>query len=73
MVRWDLGILNRCIEGDEEGDFTYIGARNDTVIDYVIKNEKREEKLEVVECSKSDHLKMIVTWEENKGEGHWKV
>ena len=32
-------ILNGAIKGDEEGNFTYIGERGETVIDYVIVNE----------------------------------
>lgn len=28
------------MEGDEEGEFTYIGARENSVIDYLIVNEQ---------------------------------
>lgn len=34
--RWD--ILNENIDGDEEEEFTYIGARRKTIIDYTLTN-----------------------------------
>ena len=33
-------IQNGCKKGDEEGEFTYVGARGSTTIDYVIVNEE---------------------------------
>ncbi|GLV37454.1 hypothetical protein CBL_10580 [Carabus blaptoides fortunei] len=33
-------ILNGNVEGDEEGEYSYIGARGESVIDYVIANER---------------------------------
>lgn len=38
-----LGILNGCTEGHEEEDYTYVGAKNDTVTDYIIMREKARE------------------------------
>lgn len=38
-------ILNGAMDRDWEGEFTYVGARDNTVIDYVIVNEKMIELL----------------------------
>ncbi|XP_070529627.1 myb-like protein X [Cardiocondyla obscurior] len=58
------GIVNGCTRGDEEGEWTYVGGRGKTVIDYVISNV--ESKGEIVEMKvgeevDSDHLPLIVT------------
>lgn len=61
-----LGIING-IKDIEKGDFTYIGARGNTVIDYVIKNEietEKSEKIDIIENIKSDHMKVVFSWEE---------
>lgn len=42
---WTIASEN--LKGDEEGEFTYIGARGSTVIDYVIVNEKAKEKIQL--------------------------
>ena len=63
-VGW--GILNGCTVGDEEGEFTYTGGRGETVIDYVMGEEKVRERvlrLEVGESIESDHHPLIVTLE----------
>lgn len=39
------GILNRNIKGDEEGEYTYTGGKENTVIDYVIGNGEVREKI----------------------------
>lgn len=39
-------IANGNIKGDEEGELTYIGGRGESVIDYVIVNQKAWNKIE---------------------------
>ncbi|KAJ3666811.1 hypothetical protein Zmor_002242 [Zophobas morio] len=39
-------VLNGVKEGDEEGEFTWIGKRGESVIDYVIVNGLAEEEVE---------------------------
>ena len=56
-------ILNGAIKGDEEGNFTYIGERGETVIDYVIVNEFSKEwveKMTVEPMTFSDHLPLCI-------------
>lgn len=63
-------IANGNIEGDEEGEFTYIGARGSTVIDYVIFNERASEKVKsfrVEERIESDHAPISVELDVGKG------
>lgn len=68
-------IANGNINGDEEGEFTFTGARGSTVIDYVILNEKAKEKVRnfrVEDRIESDHAPlslMISTSEEEKRQG----
>lgn len=38
-------ILNGTTEGDKEGNYTYVGPRGGSVIDYVIVNEKGQENI----------------------------
>ncbi|KAM0731212.1 hypothetical protein ACS0PU_002272 [Formica fusca] len=55
-------ILNGSVKGEEEGEFTYIGGRGETVIDYFIGDDKVREKIERVEIGEevdSDHLPVI--------------
>lgn len=42
-------ILNGCIDGDSEYEYTYTGGRGETVIDYVLGNEKIIEDVRKVE------------------------
>jgi hypothetical protein len=39
-------VLNGNKQGDEEGKWTYVGSRGETVIDYGIVNEEASEKVE---------------------------
>lgn len=51
------------IEGDEDGEYTYVGERGETVIDYVLTNEWSKEdvtKLVVGAESGSDHMPVWV-------------
>ncbi|CAK9799089.1 Transposon TX1 uncharacterized 149 kDa protein [Anthophora plagiata] len=69
----DMGweIMNGDTEGDEEGEFTYIG-NGESVIDYVIGNEETREKVERVEVEgrvESDHQPVVVWIEGGKREG----
>lgn len=57
-------ILNGRASGDEEGEFTFIGYRGNSVIDYIIVSEKMWErivKLTVEERMDSDHTSVSVT------------
>ncbi|CAK9816314.1 hypothetical protein ANTPLA_LOCUS8954 [Anthophora plagiata] len=63
--------MNGDTEGDEEGEFTYIG-NGESVIDYVIGNEETREKVERVEVEgriESDHQPVVVWIEGGKREG----
>lgn len=56
-------IANGKIKGDEDGEFTFTGARGISVIDYIILNEmarKRVEKFIVEERIESDHAPISV-------------
>lgn len=60
-------ILNGNFAGDEMGEFTYIGARGSTVIDYVLVNEnarKKVIKFQVEGRIESDHTPVSVVLEE---------
>lgn len=37
-------ILNGCMDGDEEGEYTFIGGKENTVIHYVIGDEEVRER-----------------------------
>ncbi|KMQ82007.1 hypothetical protein RF55_24505 [Lasius niger] len=57
-------IFNENINGDEIGEYTYMGGRGDTVTDYVIGNEETQEKidrLEIGENIDSDHH-LVICW-----------
>ena len=56
-------IQNGCKKGDEEGEFTYVGARRSTTIDYVIANEEMHELIEefkIEERVDSDHMPLKI-------------
>jgi hypothetical protein len=58
---WD--VLNGNCIGDEKGEYTYIGSRGETVIDYVMVNEEAWDKIEefkVGERVESDHMPLEV-------------
>lgn len=60
--------------GDEEGEWTYIGSRGESAVDYVLRNYRagdKIEKLEIGERVESDHQPIEVTlktWMEGRGE-----
>lgn len=63
MRESDLEILNGKTEGDREGEFTYIGPRGSTVIDYIFVNKNLIEevvKFRLEERVESDHLLICV-------------
>ena len=65
-------ILNGTTTGDEEGEFTFIGSRGDSVIDYTITNEaawKRLGEFNVVERVESDHLPICIRLQTEKWSG----
>lgn len=76
LVNW-LGekgwnILNGRTEGDWKGEYTYVGARGSSVIDYVVVNEKTDNK--VIEFKidvrvDSDHMPMSVKIEDKERSG----
>lgn len=64
------GILNGTIEGDEEGEITYTGARGSTVIDYILADSITREKikrLKIGEEIDSDHHPLTIDVEEEEG------
>ena len=60
-------VLNGVKEGDEEGEFTYVGGAGNSVIDYVFINNKGWENVEsfkVADRVESDHVPVIVELKE---------
>ena len=62
------------MKGDERGEFTYTGARGETVIDYVVGEVGVVDRIEVGEEVESDHHPLIVRIREEgkerkRGEG----
>lgn len=56
-------IINGAIDGDWEGEFTYVGTRGSSVIDYILVNEglyDRVKKLKIDERVESDHMPLNV-------------
>ncbi|XP_076660673.1 uncharacterized protein LOC143364045, partial [Halictus rubicundus] len=67
-----LEIMNGGIEGDERGEYTYIGHRGRTVIDYVIGDKTARDGIEsmvVEERVESDHLPVVVTMKKGRKSG----
>lgn len=68
-------ILNGNIRGDEKGEFTYVGGRGSSVIDYELGNEEvwdRVLNMRVLDRVESDHLPVEVVVNEewrSKGKG----
>lgn len=57
------------VKGDERGEYTYTGGRDNTMIDYVVGDEEVRErirKLEVEGRVDSDHHPLVVTIEGGK-------
>jgi len=71
-------LLNGRMKGDRIGEFTYVGARGSTVIDYVFVNERALEKIidfKVESRVDSDHMPLQVRTrkrEENIKKEEWK-
>lgn len=70
MLKWlaERGwtVMNGEVTGDEEGECTYIGARGETVIDYVCGDKEVKEKvkwMKIGENIESDHQPIIVAIE----------
>lgn len=62
-------IFNGNIEGDEEGEFTYTGGRGETVIDYVLGDERTRrgiERMEVADRVESDHHPLVITMKKGR-------
>lgn len=61
-------ILNGVVEKDRKGEFTYVGPRNSSVIDFIVTNEiyyENVNKFKVVSRVDSDHMPIVMT---TKGE-----
>lgn len=57
-------IMNGSVKGDKKGEFTYIGAKGCTVIDYNIVNEACNNKVKSFRIKnriESDHLPIVLT------------
>ena len=57
---WEM--LNGRMVGDEEGEYTYVGARGSTVIDYILVDREakdRIEKMRVIDKVESDHFPVV--------------
>lgn len=63
-MRRGWGILNG---RGKEGEFTFTGGRGESVIDYVIEEEKVRKRMEVGDSVESDHHPLVVSLE-RKGE-----
>jgi exonuclease III len=62
-------ILNGAVTGDWEREYTYVGARGSTVIDYIIGNDKLRESVcnfKVGERVDSDHMPLCLELEEEE-------
>lgn len=60
-----LFIANGSINGDEEGEFTYIGTREKTTMDYLLLNGNGKsliKKMIIGERIDSDHTPLEITW-----------
>lgn len=42
IEEWGLDIFNGRVKGDEDGEYTFIGEKGNTVIDYVMRDCGRE-------------------------------
>lgn len=67
-----LEIFNRELEGDEEGEYTYVGHIGNMVIDYVIGDERVKDKVKKLEVedrvgSSTSDLEKEWDREEKKG------
>lgn len=57
-------IFNGRTEGDWDGEYTYVGARGNTMIDYMLVNDRMRRKVRRLEIEgrvESDHMPMVVT------------
>jgi len=74
LVEWIMEkgwyILNGTIEGDWEGEYTYVGARGNSVIDYVVVNEEMRDRIRLFKIGEkvdSDHLPLEIEIVEEEG------
>ena len=75
MLKWmeeaGMHVLNGNIEGDERGEYTYVGVQGCTVIDYILVNEECREKVKEMTIGRSinsDHLPMQIKLKRGKKE-----
>lgn len=62
--------MNGCIEGDWEGEYTYVGIKGNSVIDYIIVNERLINNIKnfrIGERVDSDHMPLELRIIEGKG------
>lgn len=60
-------ILNGTTKGDKEGDFTFIGARGYSIIDYIVVTENCDNMVKgfrIIERVNSDHMPLVVELKE---------
>lgn len=63
-------LANGTKQGDEEGEFTYVGARGASVIDYLLVNTEEWDLLEEFEVKsriESDHMPLVSVWTSKEG------
>ncbi|XP_066585584.1 golgin subfamily A member 6-like protein 25 [Prorops nasuta] len=66
-----MGIINGRVQGDREGEFTYVGHMGRSVIDYVVGDRRTRlgiKRMEVEIRTESDHLPLIVSLKERRRE-----
>ncbi|XP_025271364.1 golgin subfamily A member 6-like protein 22 [Camponotus floridanus] len=71
-----LYIANGNMNGDEEGEFTYIGPRGMTTIDYLLTNISGKEiiqRMKIGEKIESDHMPIEVTWKKKTEERRMEI
>lgn len=64
-----LYVLNGSMNGDWKGEYKFVSARGNTVIDYVIVNEEAIEKVEEFKIDSrvnSDHMPLKVIWKKEE-------
>lgn len=65
-------ILNGGMKWDEDGKWTYVGGKGESVIDYIIGNEdvwEKMQKMEVADRIDSDHFPAMVKLKGQREEG----
>jgi hypothetical protein len=56
LKKLDGKVLNRNRQGDEEGEWTYVGSRGETMIDYAIENQEARDRVEEFRIGRKSRL-----------------